>query len=304
MKTTSKLNKNIWIIAIVLIVSGAALTAAGWAMGARGGIYIDRGGVHASTNGGTVRISEENIGAFTDISVDADYANIKLIASDKYAIDIQLNDGQTPDWTITNGKLSVNTHTVGGFQIGIMNFNMGESYVKIYVPENAALENVTLNTSSGDISLTDAEISRLKVDNAYGKLVMDNVKSGEADIKMSAGSVTIDGGETGFLKIKNSYGSIKADGFTSRGTDIHASSGSIKLRGVLTGENSISDSYGSVLFETSAGEQDYAYELSTAYGSIKVNGKTRGGDVSRSADSGNTLDIHASAGSIEVNFGK
>jgi DUF4097 and DUF4098 domain-containing protein YvlB len=332
----------------VFVVAGLILGGTGWLLGGRGGVYLSGRGLrvdkHTRTN-----ITDHNISAFTDISVDARYADIELIASDGYGIEISVSvrESQNPLCRVSGGKLTVTAREESVFSVEIIgDWDFEEkNFIRVYYPKGAAFESADLKTDTGDIAVSGADIRSLTVDSSYGDLSLRNIDAGSVRIDMSSGDITLADTKADFLGIKNaygyvkanqltagrveanlssgdftltasaldfldvkdSYGSVKATNLTSKGTLIDLSSGDVRLSGALSGENTIDSKYGKVVFETSLSERDYSFELATSFGNVRLNGQKQGegvGGLQKYADSAqNTLNIHASSGDIEVNFG-
>jgi DUF4097 and DUF4098 domain-containing protein YvlB len=279
-------------------------------------VYLNRRGVQVE-KGARTEMTQRDIGAFTDIALDARDADIELIASDSYGLEISVRENQNPEWSVRDGKLSVTARAESAFVLEIMgNWDFeNQNRIRVYYPESAALENVSLKTGSGDIKVSDADIRALTIANAYGGLELKNLRAHDINIAMSSGNVTlasvsadfidvknsygfvsisgltagraeadlssgdftISDSETGFLRVKDDYGAVKANNLTARGTRIDVSSGNVTLSGALSGENTIEDSYGKVTFNTTVGEQEYSYDLVSSYGGVRLNGQTRSG---------------------------
>ena len=333
--------KTIWKIIIITITAGLILSIIGFSLGASRVLYLDRTGVRTSGSG-VSQITEMNLGNFKNIYVDVGLSDVELINSDRYGIDLYGEDMEWI-WTIEGDLLRITHNRSSRVQIMSIDFFQSErNYAKIYIPENVDLETVTIKTSSGDIKLGSFTADKVEVTNSFGKVDLSNITSNQLKVDLSSGNFTGLNISTGSLvynnrfgdgrfqsinagslkadsssgdlqltdclfteaSISNSFGKITANGLTSTKSNIQASSGNIVITGDFTGETIVHADFGDIKLTSSRSREEYSFDISVRFGSIRFDGEKFGDQAS--ITSGSTLENHlkitASSGDIEVNF--
>ncbi|MDR3277183.1 MAG: DUF4097 domain-containing protein [Oscillospiraceae bacterium] len=299
-----RLLKNAWKLAGALMAAGLILLAIGWTLGARGGVYADAKGVHIDKNE-RVEISKRDIGEFTEISVSTASADVELVASDHYGIELSYNAQTAPEWRVQDGRLTVKAENK--LVISLFSFNFEGNSIKIYYPENARLDSAQITSFSGAVRVSDAYIAKLQIKNASGAVTLRHLEGEELILGVISGRVTLSdsGMSFGRVEIDISSGDITAEGLASRGTKIHAVSGRVRLSGELLGETDVKCVSGDVSVGTTRGEGEYSYSLKAVSGDVRVDGQRQGNSASRqNASAENSIAVNTTSGRIDLGFTK
>jgi len=338
-------NRFFWVIAGILMVCGLVLAGLGILNGAvNSGIFVDRTGIHVISRDDAAVVSELDLAAFGNISIDADSADVTFIQSDKYGMKVSYYSG--PDsfsWSDENGALTLRLQSKNFFNIGFGWFIPG-SKVAVYLPEGAQMDNVSVKSGSGNISLGGFSANDLTVNNSYGNVTLRDVTSGAMQVNMSSGNLNgtgIGGGSFDFknrygdakftsvnfrsmtaamssgditftdstldsLSAANSYGNITGSNLTTSGAGFDLSSGNIRLNGAFSGTTRITSQFGDVRLTTSLPRNTYTYNITTKYGDMVIDGVKAGtsGTVEQVGDAENDIVIASSSGDVTVNFNR
>ena len=230
----NKKMKTIWRIIIISIIAGIVLSVLGFILGAGRTLYLDRAGFHVS-GGESTQISEHNLPSFRYISIDGGIGDVELVQSDNYGIDI--NSHETEWFYNIENETLVISHTRNQ-RVQIMNFDFlsaERNYARVYIPADAILETVAIQTSSGYINAGNFQAKSVEVNSSTGRvqlynLVGDNLK-------------------------------------------VSTTSGDIRLSGEFLGVSSINTRSGDVRLTTSGIRHDYSLDISTRTGSINIDGE-------------------------------
>jgi hypothetical protein len=150
-------------------------------------------------------IEKTKVDKLDKISIDTRIANVELIPSDDYYVEIDyLYWDEEPEYSAENGELYFDDSDAFPDSYSI-NFNL-RNYIRVYLPEAAAFTDVRLDNSSGDITAEGFAADTLSVNVSYGDLTMKNASSGKCDINLSSGKSRISDFYTDDLDFKNSYG--------------------------------------------------------------------------------------------------
>ena len=290
-------------------------------------------------NGSGVRISEKDISAFNSVSVSTSLSKIEFIESGKYGMEIFVPQGYSPEWDLTNGRLTIN-ETMNDIDINI-GFVSNEYYVKVYYPAGTAFDGIDLRTSSGRIQLPKLEVTDLKLRTSSGAINANTANCENASLDTSSGDIVFSGNEgrvnmttssgavrseienceavnittssgeitlTGkgdlatALSANTSSGSIDITGVAWRDATTKTSSGSTTISGKLLGNTSVVSSSGSVNINVNGSPSEYGYTLTPGSGSIHWNGDRMESPARSSGSFENNIDVKTSSGSIRVDF--
>ncbi len=261
---------------------------------------------------------EDAIDKITHIDINTSIAKVELIPSDHYSVEIDyLYWDEEPDYSLTDGKL----HFDDGDSIPnsySINFKL-DNTIKVYLPDNADLSNLSIKNSSGNVELSGFVAGDMKVTVSYGDLTIRKAASNNAKIKLSSGNSTIDDFEVGNLKFTNSYGDSDFDNINTGSTmllkdiaydkiDISMSSGKAELGGIICSNLQLNNSYGDVICEEIKADK---LDAGLSSGNLTVNksdikdidAKNSYGDVNLSLigpKADYSLNLDTSYGSIQV----
>lgn len=281
------------ITAAVLIALGLILVTVGLFMGAESGVYLTRNGLKLAETK-DYDYEKLDIEAVKEIDIDVSNARVEFKASenDKFGISVSVCDNSgEPVIKTDNGKISVEQKS--GFHLFSINFDIWSLFsekgntVTVYIPKNASLNNISVDTSNGAIDMqSQITTKELELHTSNGKITIDNMTcTDKADIKTSNGAV-------------NCNGSFNKD------TYLKSSNGRIELTGSYKGKTYVKTSNGAITFTTTESEKSYNIEAETSNGSIKVNGVKVSDDYNqKSAGASNTLELDTSNGSVSIDFG-
>ncbi|MDZ7548918.1 DUF4097 family beta strand repeat-containing protein, partial [Clostridium perfringens] len=111
--------------------------------GGHGSLVWGKDGLEIYDRANIIKENKE-LEKFNDVNIDVDFGDIEVIKSDKYAIEVEYNEEvEELTYKVENEKL-----TVSNKRWGKMSFSMGfidnNTLVKVYIPENVALNNLDI----------------------------------------------------------------------------------------------------------------------------------------------------------------
>ncbi|MBO4928266.1 MAG: DUF4097 family beta strand repeat protein [Clostridiales bacterium] len=297
------------ITAGVSLALGIALTATGFALNGGNGFYMkwDHGfkfsdSIEAFEKGRT------EIGSFKDVEIDVSSANVNFIESDsgKFEIEYRVESDEEADIVceVKDNKLTFKDRSDSAFIISNFNFlyinDKDDLYVNVYYPAGTEFGNVHLDTSAGDVKISDTfNCELLDLDMSAGKTNLSNV-SGALKVDMSAGSFTATDCNFGFGEFDMSAGSIKMVNCTLDGGDVDMSAGDFDAEElVLTKSIKLDMSAGSVDIKFTDG-QEIGYDFDLSAGSAKINGEKKGDEYEDKKGYDIIVTVDASAGSVNI----
>lgn len=263
-------------------------------------------------------IKKEAVDPITSIVIDTRIADVEIIESDNYYVDIDyLYWDEAPVYTLENGKLTFDdSHSLpDSYSI---NFNL-DNIIRIYLPKAAALDRMTIDSSAGNVTLEGFTADNLRTTVSYGNFKMKNAAAVKADITLSCGKSEISDFQTGEFDFRNSYGN--AD-FTNINTgdeglssdvaydsiNINMSSGNASIDGMQSKSVDVENSYGNI---TCKGITADSFDARLSSGKLDVSkADLRESDVRNSygdvilsllgAEEDYSLDLNTSYGNVSV----
>jgi Uncharacterized conserved protein len=269
--------KLIYKIIITMVILGIMLITMGLLFGAKLWVYINETGIHVEdtkNNMNQHKIEEFNLDIFEKVHIDVSYANIEIIKSDNFGIEILYYEGN-PEilWSLENETLKIQDKKKENFYFMNFNFfsifNWESDYIKIYIPENVELSDVLIETSGGNVTICDYISQKTTINNSYGNVKIANIESEKLEVKLSSGNFKAENVITNDFDLKNSYGNGIFSNVEANELNIDMSSGNINLKQIEVKNLNIKNSYGNI-----TGEDLVVFDsdIKTSSGDIKLSG--------------------------------
>jgi len=331
--------KTIWKIIIIAIAVGLVLAVIGFTLGAGRSLYFDRTGVRVSGNEVT-HITEHDLASFRNINIDAGFSDVEFVSSNAYGIEIN-SDYAELDWTLENDTLTISL--VRSSRVQIINFNFSlrdRNYIRVFIPNDASFDTVTVKASSGDVRIGDIRATSVEVNITSGNIRLNdissdylqvgstsgnitssaidtkdfihNIRSGNGRLQtinaerfsaeLTSGDLSITEGELGAVCITGQSGNITVNDITSQSTNVQLTSGDIRLSGDFSGETVAQARSGNVSVSTSGERNDYSFDLSVTSGTVRLDGERLRGGITSNPTLENHINITTTSGNITVSF--
>ncbi len=187
--------------------------------------------------------------------------------------------------------------------------NLGSSYGSITL-DGFSEGDLTLKTSSGKITISDAAFGSCDAGTSYGSVTARSMEGDSIKLRSSSGSIELVEATAETMDLSTSYGRVEARQIRVRDLRAHSGSGSVEIDCAegcppeLTAQ--IKSSYGSVVF---AAPPEFAGQvhLATNYGSVRTDRPiTIRGELSKKkidgaiGDGAGSLHIETSSGSVTL----
>lgn len=248
----------ITLITIACIIFGSLTHIIGFVSSLPFGIFQSD-----DTSPATKETSSLNLGAFDNIVVDVDVADIIISHGKDYTIAYEATRTVVPKYKVKNRTLYIEQnvqHRLWG-GVGTQNRNCK---ITITIPENATLADIDLDSAVGDISIDSIIADSLTTDTAVG----------DTEIK----DCTID--------------SIENDG------DV----GDIDIINCSFNDLDSDNSVGDINVSSAKDLSDYDIDLDTGIGNVTVNDRNCKHDFSKDGSSGCSVTLDNSTGDITLTY--
>ena len=295
--------KIILIIAAVFVSAGILFSVVGFFCGANLTIYQGENGFLTS-NMKTEETVERNLAAFQGINVNVGRGDVIIIPSDTFGIEMTYcGYGSKLQYSIENGVLKIdggNLRRWGWFNLDFSFVNPKQNIIKIYVPEKAALTNVTVKTALGKLDISHITTDQLVCTNNLGEVKLADVSARISELDLDLGSLTMERVNLGNANITNDLGEIKGTGIIASSLKCDAAMGEINLQGTFTGLTDIDADMDNVNFETTGSLADYSFDLDVDMGHASVNGSRMGNEYKTAGTTANKIKIDCSMGDVDI----
>ena len=320
MKTSKK---TMTLIASTMIVIGIIFGAAGLLSGANLSIVNTKDGVKVIKT--EDRIEEEfSLPSFTKIKINLADADIEIIPSNEYKLEIE-----RLKWTEVKHEVENDTFVLTGENqksdsIFLMNLsfkNIPKPIIKIYVPKDSkfsdislvnkfgdirlvemAVDKMDIYANDGDIVIKDLQSNELTIENGFGDITGSKVKTAKLHVEMNDGDAEFNGLEAASTVFNNKFGDITFKDFLSQELTIKSNDGDIDIQGKLLGNSSIHSSFGDIDLKLSNKESELSYTIRNQFGDISINDNNFDAKATHKANSEHRLDIVSNDGDVQVDF--
>ncbi len=182
-----------------------------------------------------------------------------------------------------------------------------------FTMEEASASTADITLSSGMSRISDCNVGELDFTNSYGNAKFTNINTEnfslpggasneECNINMSSGGVDINGLYFSSVEIRNSYGDVTCDKIQADTAKFNLSSGDLTVKQGTIQRAEIEDSYGDVALKLPGPEADYALDLNTSYGKLKVGGTSYEEHVKLNENGSKSIDADLSSGDVTLDF--
>ena len=232
-------NKHFW------SVLACAMILVGFGAGLIGCILIGFDFSKLNMSGDPVQNTHEITEDFDSVNIDTSVSDIvfKVSEDDKVRVICDEFEKEYHEITVENKTLMIRKVSDRKWYEWFGFFSLdGDERIVIYLPKAKAetaswkhdgapdfiLKDVTIDTSTGDVTLNNALIEgTLSVDSSTGRLNCSKVQAGSAIIEHSTGQINLDQVLTDSLKINTSTGDVKFTKGDASKAEIDTSTGDV-----------------------------------------------------------------------------
>lgn len=291
------------ITALILIVLGAIISAAGASMG--GFSQLRRSGRYDILNllDGKISIGLHHFNMDEDRSqpiLDGDYTNEQLAKAEEVTkLNADIGGGRLIIEQSDNEYFKVEVKTDLNFQCFVENgelnlkafegstdLDASNNIITLYIPDGASIQDVEIELGAGIVDIDKLIAGNVSLDVGAGAVNVENMDAHKVSADLGAGKITING-TTMDAEIDIGMGSFKWTGNISRDMDLSCSMGSVDIG--LKDED----------------EKGHNYNISCSAGHVKVGGRkyaAGAGDMDIDNGAPGTFDIDCSMGNVNIYF--
>lgn len=281
------MKKNVYLIiltliTIICIVGGTCYHLVGWGVSFLSHLpfasfYSDSDDTENS--GTTLSTDTVSLPSFNTVKIDSKVMNLSIEKGDDYSIQCDTTEKLNPKYEIKDNTLIVSQKQ----KIKVHNFMKNpKCSVHITIPEDTTLELINIDGATGDISLSNLDVTTLKIDNSVGDVKMDNCKIASIGIDTSTGDVKLNDCEANEI-------------------DVDTSVGDTVIKDNIFEKLYVDGSVGDVKVSSSKDLSGYAYDLDTSIGDVSINGVSHKKEYQQKGTDGK-ITVDNSTGDISITY--
>lgn len=270
------------LVTVICIIGGTCYHLVGWGVSFLSHLpfasfYSDSDDTESS--GTTLSTGTVLLPSFNTVKIDSKVMNLSIEKGDDYSIQCDTTEKLNPKYEIKDNTLIVSQKQ----KIKVHNFMKNpKCSVHITIPEDTALELINIDGATGDISLSNLDVTTLKIDNSVGDVKMDNCKIASIGIDTSTGDVNLNDCEANEI-------------------DVDTSVGDTVIKDNIFEKLYVDGSVGDVKVSSSKDLSDYAYDLDTSIGDVSINGVSHKKEYQQKG-TGGKITVDNSTGDISITY--
>ena len=146
--------------------------------------------------------------AFSNIQLQAKSPNVSVAVGESYSVVYQLHERETvKQLEVVDGTLIFDSGKATNWQGGSEGYS-----IAITVPADAALENLTMYSTAGNISLNGIACGVADLSSVSGGFQLDNVEADEVKLLTGSGEVNTSGVKCGLIDVVTTDTNMNLDG--------------------------------------------------------------------------------------------
>lgn len=281
------MKKNVYLIILTLvtvicIIGGTCYHLVGWGVSFLSHLpfaYFYSDSDDTESSGTTISTGTVSLPSFNTVKIDSKVMNLSIEKGDDYSIQCDADEKLNPKYEIKDNTLIVSQKQ----KIKVHNFMKNpKCSVHITIPEDTTLELINIDGATGDISLSNLDVTTLKIDNSVGDVKMDNCKIASIGIDTSTGDVKLNDCEANEI-------------------DVDTSVGDTVIKDNIFEKLYVDGSVGDVKVSSSKDLSDYAYDLDTSIGDVSINGVSHKKEYQQKG-TGGKITVDNSTGDISITY--
>lgn len=218
---------------------------------------------------------ETGLDEFSKIGADLSIGDLNVVEGERFFLKYRYPEKLQPEFEVANGTLVVKTRPE--IKISVSEDFPKEAFLTISVPVGTRLEDVRLEDSMGNVTVSKVSSVKLNVEDSMGDINVNEASFSLVDIADSMGKINVTDIKADELKGSSSMGGSVIDACDIAKIKWESSMGKVNLRGTF-GSLDIENSMGDIIVD---GESSWTGTLETSMGKVVVDGVKHGDSYSR-----------------------
>lgn len=277
--------KRILAVSAAAAGAGLVLLGIGMGMGGRPGVLFDKNGIHSPYQQTLpYHIKKTQTDAFTSLNIQIDSeADIQILPSgdQNFYVEYLLNGAyDKPVCEVTGHTLSVTQAVSPSSMTGVFGLSLSafdspdpKSYLTLYLPEEAVIQNTEIYNDYGSTALSGVHLGTVSIESSYGNVTLKNVTGKTLKLILDEGDLTADTLDADSCSLSSAYGDIILKDASLQETEIEMEYGDLELDSFTSNTLKLVSEDGDVICnEFSCKSADFTLE----YGDLDLDAKEPG----------------------------
>jgi len=248
-----------------------------------------------------------DIAPFQNIDISVSSFDIEFVTSDTFGVRIESGFlDKSYGYGDQNGTLTISDQDSGIWSFFHLDLRRlfpspNASRITVYIPASASFDNVTIKTTSGNITIPQLNSKDIYLNAASGDMKLQQITAAnDIEAHITSGSFTLQNAAADTVTAVTASGGVSVAGLNARGFYAKSASGDVTLDGIVQSLIQVSATSGDVRLNLIGARSDYGKSLHAASGAIKVDG-AKTGNFEEAGGDGN-LQVKTTSGNITVTF--
>lgn len=317
--------KKLLIIALVMLLLGAALCIISLFLGFTGNFAITNRGKYIDLAQNSNVLPKTEIESFEYIEISTPYDIFIEDSNDSsFYVEYNIPSFETVSCSVSNGLLSLSTSSektsyILQFDVSLPSFSATKNYVKVYCPNSVKIEDIEASSDCGSIILNWFNAGSLRLD-CHGNIFIDNVtadtvtaNSYSSDIEsqgLTCDSFTASAniGDIDFSDLNifsslniNSYaGKIDMEDITSPIINIISDCSDVSAKRFETSNLTVNAENSDITLSPKNFVSLYSLNLNSDFGTVEINGTEYGSHYISESITDRFITVNCDNGDIEI----
>lgn len=240
------------LVTVFCIIAGSIYHISGWIGFGLGSVFNFISGDGDSSSSRSQATYSEDIDTFKNIKIDSDVMSINIKEGDAFHLEYDCLESRKPSFKVSGNTLDIKQPSARGWLRNHINYKCD---LTITIPSGTVLESSDIVTDVGNIDINNTECKDFNAESDVGNITIKSCTFEYSEIESDVGNIEASSSDLGKTNIETDTGDIDITSCGFKDTEIYNDVGNVELS-----DNKIDIS-------------NYTVDLSTDFGSIKVNGK-------------------------------
>ncbi len=223
-----KFFKIMGIITGALFVCGSFFLIIGVLSGGLNHTYKNNKWFDIVINPTVEKLEYSRLDDFDSMRLDISTANINIKRGEEFAVEYALYGNIKCE--VENDILVIEENN--NFRYIELSFKMEETYINIYIPENAVIDIEEINADMGNINISDCCFGEINIEADMGNVEIKNVSVSDFNISAGMGNIEFDGEITGSIQVESDMGNVLFDGNFACDANIDSDMGNVEIKNI------------------------------------------------------------------------
>jgi len=251
---------------------------------------------------------EQAEGVFKNINVNVIFQKVEIVNTEDSVCRYVINGRNSSKihHAIKEDTLTI-TYKFALFNyISDMMYGINKFTITIFAPKDAQFDTIRVKNTSGNIDIKAIKCQMISLQSTSGNISLADSNAENLKVIQTSGRLNFDTCIMGNVVINNTSGNLDFKNTKIQGLKISTTSSNTSFTGLLTGETDIRSTSGSIHLTLDSKKENYNLFIDGLSGSMMLDGqkleKKKNKQYNQSENRQNNLRLKSLSGNVEINF--